>query len=330
MIVLGIETSCDETSAGLLHVTRNQKKVLANIAASQLAHSRFGGVVPEIAARAHIQLVVPITKLALEVAKKTFRDIDLVAVTRGPGLLGALLVGLSFAKAMSLACRIPFIGVNHLEGHLLSINLDHPDLEYPYLSLIISGGHTELTLVRKKFGYRILGSTLDDACGEAFDKVAKMLNLPYPGGPYVEQLARQGREEAVGLPVPRVAGYDFSFSGLKTAVLHYIKQHRRYRKPDVCARFQRVVADHLLEKATRAALKFKCRSLGLTGGVSANQYLRERMTRELGRLGIKVLVPSLGLSTDNAAMVAYAGYERFQKFGASPLNLPAFARFEGF
>jgi len=330
MIVLGIETSCDETSAGLLQVTRKHKEILSNITASQLAHSKFGGVVPEIAARAHIRLVVPITKLALEVSKKSFGDIDLVAATRGPGLLGALLVGLSFAKALSLACRCPFIGVNHLEGHLLSINLDHPDLGYPYLSLIISGGHTELILVRKKFDYQILGSTLDDACGEAFDKVAKMLKLPYPGGPYVEQLALQGEDEAVGLPVPKVDGYNFSFSGLKTAVLYYVKKHPRYRKRDVCARFQKVVVDLLVQKVTKAAVEFSCRRLGIAGGVSANRYLTERMTRELGRLGIEVVVPSIGLSTDNAAMIAYCGYERFLKFGPSSLNLPAFARFEGF
>ncbi len=329
MIVLGIETSCDETSVGVLEVVRGQPRILSNITTSQLAHTHFGGVVPEIAARTHIKLIVPINRLALQVAEKSFNEIDLIAVTNGPGLLGALLVGLSYAKALSIGARIPFIGVNHIEGHIFSLNLNYPKMDYPYLILIISGGHTELILVKKPFEYLILGSTLDDACGEAFDKVAKMLGLPYPGGPYIEELAKEGNGEAVNLPVPRVKDYDFSFSGLKTAVLYYIRRHRHYKKRDVCARFQKVVVDFLIEKAIRAVREFNCYRLGIAGGVSANHYLRERMTEELRRYGVEVLVPKIELSTDNAAMIAYCGYERFKRFGPSPLNLPAFARFEG-
>ncbi len=330
MIVLGIETSCDETSVGLLELNRSKKKILSNITVSQLIHSRFGGVVPEIAARTHIKNIVPITKIAMQVANKSFKDIDLIAGTNGPGLLGALLVGLSFAKALAIGCRKPFIGVNHLEGHIFSINLDHPMIKYPHLTLIISGGHTELILVKRKFDYNILGSTLDDACGEAIDKVAKMLGFPYPGGPYIEEQAEQGNEQAVDLPIPKVKEYDFSFSGLKTAVLYYLKRHPGYRKKDLCARFQKVIVDFLLEKVIKATNEFKCQRLGIAGGVSANRYLRARMTKELGRLGIEVFVPSISLSTDNAAMVAYCGYERYLRFGPSLLNLAAFARFEGF
>lgn len=330
MIILGVETSCDETSIGILEKRGRSHNILANIVASQLAHSRYGGVVPEIAARTHVQLVVPITQLALQVAKKSFEDLDLVAVTNGPGLMGALLVGLSYAKALAIGCRIPLVGVNHIEGHIFSILLDHPAIKYPFLSLIVSGGHTELIFVKSKLAYEILGSTLDDACGEAFDKVARMLGLPYPGGPYVENLAQSGDAEAVNLPIPRIKDFDFSFSGLKTAVLYYVKKHPHTPKKNICANFQKVVVDFLIQKAAKAVRQYRCQRLGIAGGVSANRYLRDRMQKELTAIGTEIFLPSLSLSTDNAAMIAACGYEKYKKFGPSPLNLPAFARFVGF
>ncbi len=330
MIVLGLETSCDETAASILSCNRSKIQILSNIVASQLIHSRFGGVVPEIAARTHMRLIVPISKLALRVAKKSLNDIDLIAVTYGPGLLGSLLVGLSFAKGLVVGHRIPFIGINHIEGHIFSILLDHPGVRYPYLALIISGGHTELILVHKKFHYQILGSTLDDACGEAFDKVAKMLSLPYPGGPHVERLARQGNEKVIPLPMPKIKDYDFSFSGLKTAVLYYLRNNPKANKKDICAKFQKIVTDFLIQKTLKASMEFKCKRLGIAGGVSANGYLRARLKKELGEKGLKVYIPSLPLSTDNAAMIAICGYERILKFPPSSLTLPVFARFEGF
>jgi N6-L-threonylcarbamoyladenine synthase len=328
-LFLGIETSCDETGASV--VAREQvngkieNKILSNIVSSQYIHSQFGGVIPELASRAHIQLIVPITKTALEVAKIDFKDLDGIAVTYAPGLVGALLVGLSFAKALSLSLNKPFVGVNHLEGHIFSVFLSYPDLEPPFLAMVISGGHTELLLIKDRCEYEALGSTTDDACGEAFDKVARMLGLAYPGGALVEKLARDGKRN-IKFPVPHIPGYDFSFSGLKTAVLYYIKGEKNPVLADIACSFQEVVCDFLLKKIHLASDNFKINRIGVSGGVAINKRIQERFAEYGKKHNLEFYFPKPQMCTDNAAMIAAAGIERYTRFGPSPLSLSAEAR----
>jgi len=322
MITLGIETSCDETAVG---ITKDDR-VLANIVSSQIAHTKFGGVVPEIAARNHIKVLVPLTRVALEVAQMEIADIDLISVTRGPGLVGALLVGLSYAKSLAISLNKPLVCVNHLEGHVYALQLDTSLPSYPYLVLLVSGGHTEIVLVEKPFTYRTLGRTLDDACGEAFDKVAKLLGLPYPGGPYIEKQARNGKLGSIGFPVPRPKGFNFSYAGLKTAVLYYTRDNPGYDINDVAANFQEAALEHLVRVVARVQEKTKVQHLGLAGGVTVNTRLREKFTQLADRIGIALHLPEKQYCTDNAAMIARAGAERFKVFGPSVLSTDAIAR----
>lgn len=322
MLTLGIETSCDETAIGVLE----DGKVLANIVSSQIAHSKFGGVVPELAARNHIKVIVPLTKIALEVAQRSLEDVDVISVTRGPGLIGAILVGLSFAKSLSIALNKPFIGINHLEGHVYALHLGKKKQRYPYLVLLVSGGHTEVILIRKEFQYETLGKTLDDACGEAFDKVAKLIGLPYPGGPYIENAAKDGVLGAIKFPVPKPKNYNFSYAGLKTAVLYYIRDNSDYDRNDVAANFQEVAIEHLVQVTRRAIEATKVKYCGVVGGVSANKRLHERFRALAEEMGVELSIPGLQYCTDNGVMIALAGARRFKKYGPSDLSVDAVAR----
>ena len=325
MLVLGIETSCDETSAAVIE---DGQRILSNIISSQVIHSRFGGVVPEVASREHIKTIVPIYEQALSEASVRLDQIDLIAATMGPGLVGPLLVGLTYAKGLSLASGIPFIGVNHMEGHLAANLLEHPELESHHLTLVVSGGHTMLVEVKEFGDYTLLGKTKDDAAGEAFDKVAKVMGLGYPGGAQVDRLAQQGNREYHRFP-RAVLGepYQVSFSGLKTSVAQYIEklsdEEFIEHKADIAASFQEAVVSVLVEKTLRAAQEKRLRDVTISGGVAANSRLRVLMAEQLSRVGKRFFFPKLSLCTDNAAMIAAAGYYRFKKFGAGELAVDA-------
>jgi N6-L-threonylcarbamoyladenine synthase len=312
MLILGIETSCDETAAA---VVEDGKRMLSNIVASQIdVHSRFGGVVPELASRKHIQNIVPVISQALSCAGVTLDEVDGIAVTQGPGLVGSLLVGISVAKALAYARGLPIVGVNHLEGHIYSNFLEHSDLRPPFISLVVSGGHTDLVYVGPgKRQYQKLGQTMDDAAGEAFDKVAKLLELGYPGGPIIDKLSKKGDAEAIPFPRPvlKTHSLNFSFSGLKTAVLNYVLRQREegheINIADVAASFQAAVVDVLTEKTLRAAEMKKINVIVLGGGVAANSALRKQLAKRCQKLGYKLYYPTEAiLCTDNAAMIASA------------------------
>jgi len=323
MIVLGIESSCDDTGAA---VVRDGHE-LSNVVASQEAvHGPYGGVVPELAARNHILHVVPVIERALEIAGVTLADVDGIAATRGPGLVGSLLVGLCTAKALARRRGIPFVGVNHIEGHLLSIELEAP-LERPFLGLVVSGGHSALYWAAEDGGYAVLGQTRDDAAGEAFDKAAKLLGLGYPGGRAIEQAARGGNPDAMTLPRPRVKGaaLDLSFSGLKTALWQGLERSPGLPLADVAASFQHAIVASLVEVTRRAITGTGAQRLVVTGGVSANGELRAAMARLAAEEGATLLVPPLKRCTDNAAMIAYAGWLRLKRGERDPLTLNAVA-----
>jgi len=321
MITLGIETSCDETAVGII----DENRILANVVSSQIIHSKFGGVVPELAARNHIKVIVSLLKVALETAQIKLEDVDLFSVTYGPGLIGALLVGLSFTKSLAIALEKPFIGINHLEGHIYALHIQQ-QMHYPYLVLLVSGGHTEVILVKDEFDYKTIGKTVDDACGEAFDKVAKLMKLPYPGGPYIEKAAKKGRIGTVRFPVPKPAEYNFSYAGLKTAVLYYVRDNPGYDRDDVAAGFQEAAIEHLIQVVDRALTATGTERLGIVGGVSANKRLRERFTQLAEKRKVKLHIPEFQHCTDNGVMIALAGAARFKKFGPSELSLDALAR----
>ena len=333
MIVLGIETSCDETSAAV--VGRNGE-ILSNVISSQIEHARYGGVVPELASRAHIRKVVTVVEEALSVARLSLSEVDGLAVTRGPGLVGALLVGISFTKAVAAARGIPFIAVNHLEGHLFSITLERSDITPPFIALIVSGGHTELVLVSEYGAYKIIGRTRDDAAGEAFDKVAKILGLfeenrSTMGGPLIEQLAAEGDPTAITFPRGMVGeGFNFSFSGLKTAVFTYIhalpQEEIQRQKANISASFQAAVVDVLVEKSLRAARSLDVSTLVLVGGVAANTDLRARLCEKGRQHGLSIFWPSLNLCTDNAAMIAASGQFRLRKGERSDFTVDVVSR----
>ncbi len=320
--ILGIETSCDETAAA---VVADGHDVLSSVVSSQIdLHARFGGVVPEIASRAHVQLLTPVVAEALVEAGVDGDTVDAVAATVGPGLIGSLLVGVSAAKAMALVWGVPFVGVNHLEGHLYAAFLEEPDLEMPLLVVLVSGAHTMLVSMEGHGRYRLLGSTVDDAAGEAFDKVARFLGLGYPGGPAIERLALEGDPSALSFPrAMRNEGHDFSFSGLKTSVITYLRKHPDVALADVAAAFQEAVVDVLVTKARRAAAEIGATGIVLSGGVAANSLLRERLLDACIADDRRAFLPSRSLCTDNAAMVAAAGWWRLRSDGPTPLDAGA-------
>ncbi|MDD4878901.1 MAG: tRNA (adenosine(37)-N6)-threonylcarbamoyltransferase complex transferase subunit TsaD [Candidatus Omnitrophica bacterium] len=325
MLVLGIETSCDETGAG---VVKDGNEVLSDTVASSLEfHKRYGGVVPEIATRYHLEVIDYVVKDSLKSAGVTLKDIGLVAVTQGPGLVGALLVGISFAKSLGYSLGIPVVGVNHLWAHIYSGLIGRPKAKFPLMGLVVSGGHTSLVLCEGIGKFKLLGQTRDDAIGEAFDKVAKILGLGYPGGPAIEKAALRGDPEAVRLTPPYMGddSYDFSFSGMKTAVLYHVKGRKLTAgmKADVAASFQKAAVAAVVEKAVSACASKGIGSLIVGGGVSANKLLREELTRAGAKNGIEVIFPPVRLSLDNGAMIASTGYLLYKKGKRSGLALTA-------
>ena len=320
--ILGIETSCDETAAA---VVADGRRVLSSVVSSQIdLHARYGGVVPEVAGRAHVERLVPVMSQALVESAVDDSDIAAVAATNGPGLVGALLVGVSAAKALALVWDVPFVAVNHLEAHLHAAFLDEPRIEMPVVVVLVSGGHTMLVLMEDRLRYRVLGATLDDAAGEAFDKVARYMGLGYPGGPAIDRLSVEGDPEAIAFPRAMLRdGWNFSFSGLKTSVINHLRRHPDTPPADVAASFQEAVADVLVAKARRAAAEHGAKGLCLAGGVAANSRLRE-MTLDAGTAdGLAAYLPSRAMCTDNAAMVAAAGWWCLQADGPSPLTVGA-------
>jgi N6-L-threonylcarbamoyladenine synthase len=312
MLVLGVETSCDDTAAAVL---RDGSTILANVVSSQdQIHGPYGGVVPELASRQHIQNILPIIDRALQTARVGLQDLNGIAVTYGPGLVGSLLVGLSTVKGMAFRWGIPFVGVNHLEAHLLAIHLEH-DVSFPYMALLASGGHTLLYLVKGVGQYIHLGGTRDDAAGEAYDKVAKMMGLGYPGGRVIDNLAKGGDGRAIRFPRAHIkkGSYEFSFSGIKTAVWHYLKTHDNEpsRKPiaDIAASFQEAVVDMLVQPTVKATVAHDVKRIVLAGGVAANSRLREKLKEKADQEGLEVFFPAPKFCTDNAAMIALTGYQ---------------------
>ena len=324
--ILGIESSCDETAAA---VVKNGREVLSNIISSQIViHRKFGGVVPEIASRKHIENIMPVIDEALQQANVTLDDIDAVAVTYGPGLVGALLVGLSAAKSLAWATDKPLIGVNHLEGHVFANFLTDPELEPPFMALVVSGGHTALLKVTGYNSFEMLGQTRDDAAGEAFDKIARVMGLQYPGGPEIEKLALDGNPDAIEFPVAKLdAPYEFSFSGLKSAVINYLHNQeqakREINRADVAASFQYAVTNALIQKAVRAMKDTGLKKIVLAGGVSANKTLQTTLAKAMSDIGAELVAPMPILCTDNAVMIACRGYFMYQAGMESPLDLNA-------
>ena len=319
IITLGIESSCDETSVA---VVKNGREVLSNVINSQIKiHEKYGGVVPEIASRNHIEAISGVTKQALEEAKITFEDIDIIACTCGPGLVGALLVGVSYAKALSYALNKPLIGTNHIEGHIAANYISHKNLTPPFLCLIVSGGHTHLVHIKNYNEFEILGKTRDDAIGEAFDKVARVIGLGYPGGPKVDKLAKEGVAN-IELPKPHMEGLDFSFSGIKTAIINLHHKNPDINKANLCASFEKNVTEILLENTIEAAKKLNINKIALAGGVSANSYIRQEFLK-LQAKGYEIYYPEMILCTDNAAMIASAGYYNFMAGKVSDMYLNA-------
>ncbi len=328
-LILGIETSCDETSAA---VVKRGGEVLSLVISSQAGlHARYGGVVPEIASRAHLETLLPAVREALGEAKAGYEDLAGVAVTRGPGLIGALMVGLNAAKAISFALGIPLLAVNHLEAHIYANFLQFPELAPPLLAFVVSGGHTLLAYMPRHREYRVLGETLDDAAGEAYDKIARFLGLGYPGGPEIERVAVRGNPDAIPFPraLIRDGNYNFSLSGLKTAVVNYVRRREEEGEPvkveDVAASFQAAVVDVQVYKIARAADEYGVERVVLAGGVAANRFLRERLGKELLRRGVRLYYPSPSLCADNAAMVAYLGWRMLEDGETSSLAVDAAA-----
>ena len=326
IITLAVESSCDETSVAVL---KNGREVLSNIISTQIeTHKKFGGVVPEVASRKHIESIDEVVQEALDTANMDFKDIDHIAVTYGPGLAGALLVGLSHAKALAYTLDIPLVGVNHIEGHVSANYIEHRDLKPPFITLIVSGGHTHLVEVKDYGVYEILGRTRDDASGEAFDKIARAMGLGYPGGPIIDRLAKLGNKHAIEFPRAHMdEEYDFSFSGLKSAVLNYLNAKKMKNEEiiveDVAASFQEAVVEVLSSKAIKAALDKNYKTIALAGGVACNSSLREKITEMAKEHGIDIKYPPLVLCTDNAAMIGCAGYYSYMNGRRDDMSLNA-------
>ena len=334
--ILGIESSCDDTSAAVIRNTT----LLSNVIASQAVHEKYGGVIPELASRAHQQNIVPVVDTALREAGIGPDELDAIAFTRGPGLLGSLLVGVSFAKGLALAHDIPMVEVNHLQGHILSHFVDLPDRtlphpDFPFLCLLVSGGHTQIVRVDSPLEMEIVGTTIDDAAGEAFDKCAKVMGLGYPGGPVIDRLAKEGDPAAFRFAHPHVDGFDFSFSGLKTSFLYTLRDavagdpdFIERRKADLCASLQHTIIDILLKQLVRAAKEYDIRDIAIAGGVSANSGLRDGIAEAGRRRGWRTFLPEFKFTTDNAAMIAMAGYYRYLRGDFSSLDVSPVARLE--
>lgn len=332
-IILAIESSCDDTSSAVLR----DDKLLSNVIASQKVHEQYGGVVPELASRAHQQNIIPVVDAAIRQAGITKADIDAVAFTRGPGLLGSLLVGVSFAKSFATALGKPLIEVNHLQAHVLSHFIcqadDYVAPQFPFICLLVSGGHTQILLLRSHFDIELLGTTIDDAAGEAIDKAAKIMDLGYPGGPVIDRLARDGDPEAFRFATPHIGGYDFSFSGIKTSFLYFLRDRLKedplfieHHKADLCASIQRTIVDFLIKKTERAAIDHHVRQVAIAGGVSANSRLREQLQRMCARHHWQAFIPPFAFCTDNAAMVGIAAYFKYLKGDFADLGLPPYTR----
>ena len=320
IIVLGIESSCDETSCAIV---KNGREVLSNVINSQIKiHEKFGGVVPEIASRNHVEVISDVVNQALKEANVTFDNIDAIACTYGPGLVGALLVGVSYAKALSYAINKPLIGTNHIEGHIAANYITHKNLEPPMLCLIISGGHTHLVHIKDYKQFEILGKTRDDAIGEAFDKVARVVGLGYPGGPKIDNLAKEGTP-CIEIPKPHIENLDFSFSGIKTAIINMHHKNPEINKADLCASFEKTVTEILIENTLKAAKNLNIYKIALAGGVSANSYIRAKFIELEKTNNLKIFYPEPIYCTDNAAMIASAGYYNFINGKISDLTLNA-------
>ena len=332
--ILGIESSCDDTSAAVIR----DREILSNLIANQDVHRAFGGVVPELASRAHQQNIIPVVEQALDKAKINKNQLHAVAFTRGPGLLGSLLVGTSFSKSFAMTLGIPVIGVDHMEAHILAHFIEEPGSDrktpaFPFLCLTVSGGHSQIVLVKDFFDFTIIGRTIDDAAGEAFDKAAKILGLPYPGGPLIDKLAMEGNENVFSFPEPVIPGLDYSFSGLKTSFLYFLRDRLKEdpkfiekNKADLAASIQKVIVDVLLKKLIKASHDYQINDIAVAGGVSANSRLRRILQQNAGELGWRIFIPKFEYCTDNAAMVAVTGYFKYlrQEFGNQEIS--AYAR----
>lgn len=331
--ILSIESSCDDTSAAVLHDDR----ILSNVIASQKVHEQYGGVVPELASRAHQQNIIPVVDTALHNAGLSPKQLQAVAFTRGPGLLGSLMVGVSFAKSFAQVCNIPLIEVNHLQAHVLSHFIKENDdsivPKFPFICLLVSGGHTQILLLRSHFDMEILGQTIDDAAGEAIDKAAKIMDLGYPGGPIIDRLAKEGNADAFHFAHPQIPGYDYSFSGIKTSFLYflrdrltedpnYIEQH----KADLCASIQKCIVGFLIKKLEAAVKATGVKQVAIAGGVSANSYLRDELQKMCQRHHWQCFIPKFQFCTDNAAMVGIAGYFKYLQGEFADISLPPYAK----
>ena len=333
-IILGIESSCDDTSAAVIR----GNKILSNIAANQEIHNEYGGVVPELASRAHQQNIIPVVEKAVNKANIQQKDISAIGFTRGPGLLGSLLVGTSFAKSLSMSLNVPLIEVNHLQAHILAHFIEDANImppKFPFLCLTVSGGHTMIVLVKDYFDMEIIGKTTDDAAGEAFDKIGKIFDLDYPAGPIVDRLAKNGDENSFKFNKPRLENYDYSFSGIKTSVLYFIQKELK-KNPDfikenlenLCASVQKSIIEILMEKLEKAAKDFEIKDVAIAGGVSANSGLREAMKKNEEKLGWNIYIPKFEYTTDNAAMIAMVAQLKYERGEFAELSISATARYE--
>ncbi|MFN4084168.1 MAG: tRNA (adenosine(37)-N6)-threonylcarbamoyltransferase complex transferase subunit TsaD [Bacteroidia bacterium] len=327
--ILAIESSCDETSASVFA----SGKILSNIISTQAIHKQYGGVVPELASRAHLQNILPVVEIALQKAQIDLKDLSAIAYTQGPGLIGALMVGSSFAKSLAMALQIPLIGVHHMQAHILAHFIDEPKPQFPFLCLTVSGGHTQLVILHDYFEHEIIGKTIDDAAGEAFDKVAKILGIPYPGGPLLDKYAQTGNPDLFKFPVTNMPNYDFSFSGLKTSVLYFIQKQIKQNSDfinqnlnHICASVQQAIVTQLMQKVEMAVKNTGINQIALAGGVSANSSLRNNFIEFGKKHNVEVFIPAFEYCTDNAAMIAIAGYYKFLKHDFESITTAPFAR----
>ena len=322
-LILAIESSCDETAASVI---KNGREILSNVVSSQIdIHKKYGGVVPEIASRKHVEAIIPIINESLEASKVKLNELNAVAVTNGPGLIGSLLVGLSTAKSIAFSLDVPLIAVDHIEAHAYSVNIEN-NLNFPYIALVVSGGHTSLYLVNSYNSFELIGKTRDDAAGEAFDKGAKMLGLDYPGGIQIDRLSKEGNRDKYDFPRPflKTDSFDFSFSGVKTSLVHFLKKHEitsNQDLSDVCASYQEAIAETLVEKTLRAAEQFSINDVAITGGVASNSRIREFAQKRFNQNNINLFIPNVKYCTDNAAMIAVLGWHYFKQQKFTSLNL---------